>query len=64
MMKETIKKFTWCVTMFKNSDSDLKGLWFGKHQIHVVEKVRWENSRSKALEILLCLTCHCKRVSC
>lgn len=63
MMKETIKKFTWCVTMFKNSDSDLKGPWFGKHQIHVVEKVRWENSRSKALEIiLLCLTCHCKRV--
>lgn len=39
MMKETIKKFTWCVTIFKNSDSDLKGHGL-KHQIHVVEKVR------------------------
>ena len=49
--------------VFKNSDSDLKGAWFRKNQIHMAEKVKWENSRSKALEIiLLCLTCHCKRV--
>lgn len=48
--------------MFKNSDSDLKGAWFRKNQIHMVEKVRWEIQEVALEIILLCLTCHCKRV--
>lgn len=42
--------------MFKNSDSDLKGAWFRKNQIHMVEKVRWEIQEVALEIILLCLS--------